>query len=226
MNAINAAREKFSDEHMWMREFMLKIVAAEDQVVDRSWIHYYNNDELPSFSFDKYSWTKTGIDLAISQKQTADYTAMVTGSMFGNYGDAKLYIHPFPLNARLDFPTALEKAVEIAKTAVPGKMIELLVEEVGYQPAFTESLKNQWINARGVKVGKLDKRARLSLVSHLIKNGLIVFPKKGCEQLINQIIGIGVEKHDDLMDAFVILASYALDNIRQKVSYGGKANLL
>ena len=201
---------------------MLKIIPPDDQVVHRDWIHYYKNDEFPSYNYDKYSWTKVGIDLAISQKQTADYTAMVTGSMFGNYGDRKMYIHVFPVNARLDFPSAMQKAVEIAKATVPHKTIELLVEEVGYQPAFTETLRNHWVWTRGVKVGSLDKRSRLSLVSHLIKSGVILFPKKGCELLISQIVGLGVERHDDLMDAFVIIAMYALDDIRAKVTGGPK----
>jgi phage terminase large subunit-like protein len=212
--AIQTAREKFSDENMWLREFMLKIIPPDDQVVHSDWIHYYENEEFPSYKFDKYSWTKVGIDLAISQKQTADYTAMVTGSMFSQYGDAKLYIHPFPINARLDFPSARQKVIEMAKTIAPGKSVQFLVEEVGYQPAFTQSLEGSWINVRGVKVGSLDKRSRLALVSHLIKNGVILFPKKGCELLIAQIIGFGAERHDDLMDAFVILASYALDHMR------------
>lgn len=212
--AVEAERQKMMDPIAWAREYLLKIVPTGDQVVQREWIHYYENDDFPSYTFDKYSWTKVGIDLAISLKETADYTAMVTGSMFGKYGDAKLYIHPFPVNVRMNFPTALDKAIEIAKTSVSGKRLELLVEEVGYQTAFTEALRNSWVNAKGVKVGALDKRSRLSLVSHLIKNGVILFPKMGCEQLIEQIVGFGVEKHDDLMDAFVILATYALDNLR------------
>lgn len=211
---IEKERRGIGSENAWLREFLLKIVSAEDQVVQREWIHYYKNDDFPSYKFDKYSWTKVGIDLAISTKQTADYTAMVIGSMFGRYGDAKLYIHAFPVNARMNFPSALDKAVEVAKATIPDKNIELLVEEVGYQSAFTEALRNKWVNARGVKVGSLDKRSRLSLVSHLIKSGVILFPKTGCELLINQIVGFGVEKHDDLMDAFVILAKYALDNLR------------
>ena len=216
---VEKERRGIGNENAWLREFLLKIVAAEDQVVDREWIHYYKNDDFPSYAYDKYSWTKAGIDLAISTKQTADYTAMVIGSLFGRYGDAKLYIHPFPVNARMNFPTALDKAVEIAKATVPGKSVELLVEEVGYQPAFTEALKTRWVNARGGKVGSLDKRSRLSLVSYLIKNGVILFPRTGCELLINQMVGLGVEKHDDLVDGFVILATYALDNLRPR-SFG------
>jgi phage terminase large subunit-like protein len=42
----------------------------------------------------------------------------------------------------------------------------------------------------------------LALTTAAIKEGLIKFPKKGAEELIAQLIGFGVEKHDDLADAF------------------------
>lgn len=35
--------------------------------------------------------------------------------------------------------------------------------------------------------------------------GVIVFPKHGAEDLITQMIGFGVESHDDIMDAFTLL---------------------
>ncbi len=214
--AIEEERKKIANDIAWQREFLLKIVPAEDQVVKREWIHYYDNDEFPSFEFDKYSWTQTGIDLAISLKDTADYTAMVTGSMFGRYSEPKLYIHAYPINKHMDYPATLDKAIEIACTARPGHKTGLLVEEVGYQSALIQELKRRGIDARGVKVGSLDKRSRLSLISHLIKNGIIRFTKKGCEELINQIVGFGVEKNDDLMDAFVILATFALNSLRPR----------
>lgn len=88
LEALETERAKFGNEISWQREFLLKIVPEEDQVIHREWIQFY--DEMPSHTFDKYSWTKTGIDLAISLKDTADYTAMVTGSLFGLYGDLKL----------------------------------------------------------------------------------------------------------------------------------------
>ena len=205
-------KRKIGDERAWQREYLLMIVPAEDQVVHREWIHYY--DEPPSFSFDKYSWTKIAIDLAISGKQTADYTAMVTGSLFGRYGNTKLYIHAFPVNERLTFPATIEKAKMLAVTANPKRRSELLVEEVAYQASGTQQLTNDWYSATGIKVGGMDKRARLSLVSQFIKNGNVIFPKKGCELLINQIVNFGVDKHDDLMDAFVLLVMYVIDDMR------------
>jgi hypothetical protein len=50
-----------------------------------------------------------------------------------------------------------------------------------------------------------DKRSRLALTTHLIQTGRILFPRHGAEELINQIVNFGVEKHDDLADAFSIL---------------------
>ncbi|MFH1990239.1 MAG: hypothetical protein ABIJ19_00010 [Patescibacteria group bacterium] len=221
MESVEAERQKLSDESAWQREFLLKIIPAEDQVIKREWIQYYKNDEFPSFKFDKYSWTKIGIDLAISEKSSADYTAMVIGSLFGRYGDIKLYIHPFPVNERLDFPATVTKAKELADTAGP-KRCELLIEEVAYQKALTQQLRRDWYFAKGVGVNGMDKRTRLSLVSQFIKDGKILFPRKGAEKLIEQIVGFGAEKHDDLMDAFVILALHVVEYTRQTAFAGGK----
>jgi phage terminase large subunit-like protein len=55
-----------------------------------------------------------------------------------------------------------------------------------------------------MKVGS-DKRARLRSASVFIQNNMVRFPRKGCEDLIAQILGFGIEDHDDLMDAFVYL---------------------
>lgn len=65
-------------------------------------------------------------------------------------------------------------------------------------------LDTQGVRAESVKV-HADKRTRLALTSTLIKNGTILFPDKGCEELIQQLVGFGVEKHDDLADAFSLL---------------------
>ena len=38
-----------------------------------------------------------------------------------------------------------------------------------------------------------------------IQSGNILFPKMGCEDLLIQMLGFGVEKHDDLVDALTLL---------------------
>lgn len=76
---------------------------------------------------------------------------------------------------------------------------------MAYQSAVIQELIRLNYPAQGVKVMGSDKRQRLIVTSHLLKSGKILFPKKGCEELIGQLVGFGYETHDDLADAFAIL---------------------
>ncbi|HRH23347.1 MAG TPA: hypothetical protein PK295_01825 [Candidatus Magasanikbacteria bacterium] len=207
MQDVEIERKKFGNDLSWHREFLLKILPSDGQVVYHEWIQYY--DTLPTNMYAV--WTKTGIDLAISKRDTADFTAMVTGTLYRRGNELFLYIHPYPINERMDFPETLEKAKLVAGT---GKRNELLIEEVAYQTSLHQQLSKEWYFARGVQTRGLDKRTRLAYISNFIKNGNILFPEKGCETLIAQIVGFGVEKHDDLMDAFVILVNEAMNQRR------------
>ncbi len=57
------------------------------------------------------------------------------------------------------------------------------------------------------RVGGADKRSRLTSVSHLFESRKVLFPKNSAKDLIAQLIGHGVEKYDDLMDALVMVLS-------------------
>ncbi len=59
------------------------------------------------------------------------------------------------------------------------------------------------------------KEGRLQAVAALIELGTILFPEKGAEPLIEQILGFGTEKHDDLVDAFTILILQLLESTKQ-----------
>jgi predicted phage terminase large subunit-like protein len=50
-----------------------------------------------------------------------------------------------------------------------------------------------------------DKRSRLQVVAPYIKNGTVLFPQAGCEDLLGQIFNLGVESHDDLCDGLTYL---------------------
>ena len=43
-------------------------------------------------------------------------------------------------------------------------------------------------------------RSRLQTVAPLIKNGTVLFPRAGCEELLGQVFNLGVESRDDLCD--------------------------
>jgi len=63
-----------------------------------------------------------------------------------------------------------------------------------------------------------DKRARLESVAPFVKDGTVIFPERGCEELIEQIVNFGSEEHDDLVDAFVYMV---LGVINKPVAKGG-----
>ena len=95
-------------------------------------------------------------------------------------------------------------------TQMPKSSDTLFVESVAYQEALPQMLELHGIKAEAIKP-KGDKRTRLSLTSTSIKSGVIKFPRHGCEDLIEQLVGFGVEKHDDLADAFSLLINATLD---------------
>ena len=211
--SIDEEKSKLGDEIAWHREYLLKILPASDQVIHREWIQYY--DKIPSLHGENdYHWTKIAVDLAISEKQSADYTAMVTGLMFGRESSTRLYIRPFPVNERLNFPAAIEKAKLLTKDPTLERMPEIIAESVAYQASFPQQLVKDGYRAKEIKIGNVDKKSRLNFISYFVKSGHVLFPKKGCEDLISQLIGFGVEKHDDLMDAFVLLVTNVIEENR------------
>ena len=81
-----------------------------------------------------------------------------------------------------------------------------VIEDVAYQKALPQQLQNEGIfDVMTTRPGNQDKRSRLVLTANLIKSGQILFPREGAEQLIQQIVHFGVEKHDDLADSFANL---------------------
>ena len=198
---IENAKRQLGNEIAWQREFLLRIIPDTDQVVHPEWLHYYS--KLPPK--ETFRFTSTGVDLAISENNNADFTAMVTAHVCGFDSNLRVYILPNPVNERLTFPKTVERIKYISK--IHGNYFQsgIYVEDVGYQRAIVEQLEREGCQAEGVKIQGQDKRTRLALTTSLIQNGTIQFPERGAEELIEQLIGFGVEKHDDLVDAFSLL---------------------
>ena len=213
-NSIEREKSMLSYD-AWMQEYLLKIVRRDDQVVQPEWIGYY--DEYPSFQGNDFQYAVISIDLAIKEKESADFTAMVTAYVYGYESNTKIYILPFPTNVRMDFPKTISAVKDKHQNLTDqGLVTKVFVEEVGYQGAITQQLLVEGIKATGITVSGQDKRARLAQTTGWIQSGKILFPKKGCEFLINQLIYFGVEKHDDLADAFSLLVLELMKTHRRK----------
>lgn len=189
----------------WQREYLLKLVPEEGQVIKDEWIKHYT--EIPEGVIIARG---TGNDLAISKKTTAHFTAMVSGKLGVVEGKPKIYIMPNPVNERLSGFETTERARSVSKALGNGTLTPFWVEDVAYQAMQIEAMQKAGLPVTGVKVST-DKRARLMTVASYVQNGTVLFSKEGCEDLILQLIGFGVEEYDDLVDAFVLMVQGLMD---------------
>ena len=207
--SIEKLKKSIGDEIAWSREYLLKIISDEGRVVHPEWIHYYH--ELPDKNKLRPRLIVIGMDLAISEKTTADYTAMVPAYIYGYGEDLKIYILPNIINKRLTFPQTIQEAKILYSLVKCNMKPKIYVEDVGYQVVTQQQLLIEGMMAEPVKVYGLDKRTRLCLTTDYIKSVKILFPWKGAEILIQQLIGFGVEKHDDLVDAFTLIINKTIE---------------
>lgn len=205
MKAIEAKKEEVVmagegiGHVIWAREYMLKDADEEDMILKLSDIQYYPDEWLQRQTLA----SGTGVDLAISKKQTADYTAMVDGQDVKNdEGQRCLLIMKNPLEKRLGFEETIQEAKSRDENMPQGH--KWYVEKVAYQQAAIEIMQKNGLTVIPMPSIK-DKRSRAVAACFYVKNGRVRFPKKGAEKIIDNLLGFGVEEHDDLTDAFTDL---------------------
>ena len=184
---------------MWLREYMLKVVPPEGQVIKEEWIRYYKT--LPP-AVNKIG---VGVDLAISEKTTADFTAMTTGLATYIEGMPRIFILPAPINKHLTLHETIQQMLSLrVALRIYSIIATFFIEDVAYQKAAIQEARRKMLTVLEMRAGQ-DKRARLESVAAFIQNGTILFPETGCEDLLSQLLYFGVEEHDDLADSFVYL---------------------
>lgn len=205
--AIEKQKARVGSTTAWAREYMLKIISEDDQVIKETDIHTYKNNLLDKRDDKGTLMHKpidggVGEDLAISEKQTADCTAMVSGVKVKIGEKIHILIKPNPVNKRMGFDATLKEATRVNATMPYGT--KWFVEDIGYQRAAIEKMKKEGLSVYPMRP-ITDKKARFEAVSPFIIDGTVLFPEFGCEELIEQMIGFGSEEHDDLLDALVYL---------------------
>jgi len=180
----------------WQREMLLIPVPDEGQEIVPEDITYY--DAIPKEAMQGVMGT--GVDPAISKKSTADYTAMVSGRAAYVDNKPRIFVLPDPIILRLDVMETLAHAKSLNAMYV-GEII-FFVEDVAYQKALIQLMENELLSVIPMK-SLTDKRARLRVAANFIKNGTVQFPRTGCEDLLQQLFGFGIEEHDDAVDGLV-----------------------
>ena len=224
-DSILAERARVGDESAWHREYLLHILSDAERVIHPEWIQHYKSfpdedHDLHTGTRIRFLHTAIGIDLAISQSDSADFTAMVAAKIYYVHGETHMYILPNPVNERLTALETLERSQNLADcTKEGGDDTKIFVEDVGYQASLVEHLEEKGYEAEAVKVKGQDKRGRLALASHPVQSGRVFFPEEGAEALIDQLVNFGIEKHDDLADAFSMLILKSLEAEHSSIGF-------
>ncbi|RLI71600.1 hypothetical protein DRP05_12785 [Archaeoglobales archaeon] len=163
-------------------------LAKQGNIFKYEWLQFYSTDELP-VNLKIYM----GVDLAISQKETADYFAVCT---IGLDPENNIYVLDI-YRGRHSF----SQQVEIIKTkAQLWNPIRIGVESNAYQQAMAETLKTKLLPVVEIKTVK-DKVTRAQITSALFESGK-VFLKPTMHDFIEELLLFPDAEHDDQFDAF------------------------
>ena len=200
--AVEAERLRVGSDKAWAQEFLLRIVSGHERVVHPEWIQYC--DSPAPTRANEFRGTFIGIDPAISEDKRAACTAIVSIRVFGWGDNTKIYILPYPVNERMGMYGIVDKVKELVTEHMQVGVVKIYSEDVAFQKALIETLQRNEYLVEGVRP-RGDKRERLSLISHQIKDGTIQFASRGNEELVMQIVNFGSEKFMDLVDALSML---------------------
>jgi len=171
-------------------------------------MNLYNAGELETFM---------GVDLAISEKETADKFAAV---VLGRDARKNYYVLEH-FSSQLRFKAQTMKIVELWKK---WGCTRIAIEKNGYQGAQLQALKDAYkdIPLRGITQDK-DKVTRAHRLSAIFEQKRMFFPQPGNELLVEQIVLFPSFRYDDSFDA-LDLAVAALKHRERKIR-AAEANL-
>lgn len=179
----------------------------------------YYEGNLDFNTLDCYAY----IDLAISEKETADYTAIVTIGRHRETG--KLYVID-PVRIRGSVEDQLNLVYEQNSKY---RYLEFGVESVAYQKAFAQILQNRsnqsgiYIPVIEIQVDK-DKVRRTQEIVPYIENGTILF-NKNHQDFILELVQFPKSAHNDYVDSFVGAVKLAIGEVSSGKIYTGAKDI-
>lgn len=215
---LDIERKKVGSEITWQQEYLLNIIPSEEQVIHKDWIQYYHEipEDEPGRKYKRPRYICIGMDLAVSERSTADCTAIIPIMLIGETPSSyQFYVLPNIINQKMPFPDSVKICKNMYRSyeAIHGEEnVTLVTEDVGCLKALSQQLVAEGVSrVRTINPGRNDKRTRLNMTANWIKNGKILFPDTGAKELIDQIVNFGVERYDDLADAFSYAIVSAMD---------------
>ncbi len=179
------------------QEIYGEFIDISNNLVKREWIDYF--DVIP----EKIEITM-GVDLAISQRDTADSTAIV---VTGKTPDGRYYV----LDAVHGKWTFHEQAQMIDKLYKKWQPKVINIEKVQYQMALIQELiRTYHLPAKGVTPTR-DKVTRALPMLAKLEQGYLKFHRSLDRDFEREVISFPDGQHDDYVDALV----YSIDTEKQ-----------
>jgi len=221
MKHIEIKRREVADDSAWYREYLLKFISDDHRIVQKSWPQYWT--ELPDFTRTPIRMIGIGTDMAISEKSSADKTALIPFVLTGFGDDLKVYILPYIINKRMNFTDAIKEIKKLSEQLQADfrRVPIVLIENVGFQVAVSQQLNIEKVLAEPVNISGMNKQTRLEIATPYIRMGKALFPQEDREHLVSQIVNFGIEKYDDLVDAFTLIILKILESDRPTYKSNG-----
>jgi predicted phage terminase large subunit-like protein len=171
----------------------------EGGLLKRSWLQYYdpNNDALVKNVFNDFkNPTYTGWDLAISEKESADFTVSCTVTV--DTGNGNIYIRDWT-REHMDFPTQQQAVI---RQQQKWNSLVIGIETNAYQAALPQSLGKYLLPLRNV-VRIKDKVTRITAAYTAFEQGKVFLPMGHplLGEFENEYAYFPTGKHDDILDA-------------------------
>jgi len=175
---------------------------AKGGLLKREWITTY---DTPIDLTKKQYKVFQGWDLAISEKETADYTCSCTVAL--DPDDNNIYVLDWT-HEHIDFPTQVKAVIRKADEYKPQV---IGIEDVAYQRALPQQvLKQRLLNIKPIKRVN-DKVTRITSGFVLFENGIVHIPinHANYNDFVNEYVHFPQGRHDDLLDATEIALGLA-----------------
>jgi predicted phage terminase large subunit-like protein len=168
------------------QEYLAEFVDAAGARIRREWLRY--GEPPPGMTFGM------GVDLAISTKAEADYTAAV---VLGRDDDGLIYVVD-AARVRVPFDGVLKFVEAMAAKWNP---TTICIEQVQYQAAvIQELLRRTRLPVRGVKPDR-DKVTRFGPLEVRYEQGLVHHSQSLPSWFSDELLSFPVGRHDDAVDA-------------------------
>lgn len=197
---IMAERESFrriGNLDIWEREKMCIAISPETQLFKKEYFKYYKPEQLDTKDMNIF----TTVDLAISQKETADYTVVCT---VGVNSDNHWFLLDIKYG-RFDPSSTIDAIFE---AVVRYKPVYVGMEKVAYQAALSHFVekempkRNVWFTVKDLEA-KEKKEERIKAIQPRFKAGTVWFPMGASflGELEGELLAFPKSLHDDLIDA-------------------------